>query len=107
MDLLCMDLLFMLLRKGGIFIIISDNPWVLGIGVVIFIASLIARVAAEDEGGGNGTQPQIDSTEALRYEICKRCAKKNFDLKQGITCGETGEKPNFTSMCTMFKNKEG
>jgi hypothetical protein len=35
-------------------------------------------------------------------DLCKKCQKRKFDLKQGIICGLTNEKPNFLNDCPEF-----
>lgn len=35
-------------------------------------------------------------------EICRKCEKRKFELKQGIVCGLTNEKPNFVDSCPEF-----
>ena len=41
-------------------------------------------------------------TQSQRVEFCKRCLHKSFDLKKGVTCGLTQEKPAFESSCSDF-----
>ncbi|MBN2611219.1 MAG: DUF4328 domain-containing protein [Bacteroidales bacterium] len=38
--------------------------------------------------------------------LCKKCKKRGFDLKQGIVCSLTNEKPNFEGDCPYFENDE-
>ncbi len=95
-----MGLLGILLKKGGgIFILISDNPWILGIGVVIFIISIASRFMSSDSDDNNDYErPKI-----TKYTLCKACTKKKSDLKTGIYCGETGAKPDFAGVCNRFE----
>ena len=92
-----MSLLGILLKKG-IFIIISDNPWILGIGVVIFIISVANRFLPSESNNNN----EYEKPKVTKYTLCKACTKKKFDMKTGIYCGETGQKPNFEGMCNQF-----
>ena len=41
-----------------------------------------------------------------KIDVCKKCKKKKFDLKQGILCGLTNEKPTFEDSCPDFDNDE-
>ncbi len=41
-----------------------------------------------------------------KIDVCKKCKKKKLDLKQGILCGLTNEKPNFEKSCPNFDNDE-
>lgn len=34
-----------------------------------------------------------------RIDLCKTCQKRKFDIKSGILCGITGEKPSFNKVC--------
>jgi hypothetical protein len=38
-----------------------------------------------------------------KFEICDTCENKNFDIKKGISCGLTGEKPAFVGTCVDYK----
>ena len=39
-------------------------------------------------------------------DLCKKCRKRKFDLKQGIICGLTNEKPNFVENCPEFEKDD-
>lgn len=41
-----------------------------------------------------------------KIDLCKKCKKKKFDLKQGIICGLTDEKPTFESSCPSYEGDE-
>lgn len=41
-----------------------------------------------------------------KNDICKKCKKKKLDLKQGILCGLTNEKPTFENSCPNFDKDE-
>ena len=74
-----MGLLGVLLKKGGIFVLISDNPWILGIGVIIFIISIANRfMSSESDDANEYEQPKI-----TKYTLCKACTKKKYDMKTG------------------------
>lgn len=94
-----MGLLGILLRRGGIFVLISDNPWIMGIGVVILVIGIASRfMSSDDNDDNNYERPKI-----TKYTLCKACTKKKFDMKTGIYCGETGQKPNFSGVCNQFE----
>ena len=39
-------------------------------------------------------------------DLCKKCKRRKFDLKQGIICGLTNEKPNFVDKCPEFEKDD-
>lgn len=41
-----------------------------------------------------------------KLDFCKKCKKRKFDLKQGIVCGLTNEKPTFEDNCPDFESDE-
>lgn len=41
-----------------------------------------------------------------KTDICKKCKKKKLDLKRGIVCGLTNEKPTFENSCPNFDKDE-
>ncbi len=41
-----------------------------------------------------------------RIKLCETCVNKKFDLKQGIVCGLTDEKPTFEVTCADYKVTE-
>jgi len=41
-----------------------------------------------------------------KIDVCKKCKKKKFDLKQGIICGLTDKKPTFENSCPDFDSDE-
>jgi hypothetical protein len=41
-----------------------------------------------------------------RIELCKKCKKRKFDLKQGLVCSLTSEKPNFVDSCPEYYRDE-
>jgi len=97
------NLLLVLLKKGGIFIIISDNPWILAIGIVIFIISIAVKFSSSENKPENSPLNNADLT---MYSVCKACDKKKFEMSKGIYCGETNEKPNFKGHCDRFVLKQ-
>lgn len=44
--------------------------------------------------------------EMNKIELCKKCKKRKFDLKQGVVCGLTNEKPTFEESCVDFETDE-
>lgn len=38
-----------------------------------------------------------------RLDICETCQNKSFDIKKGIICGLTNEKPTFQDTCPDYK----
>ena len=47
---------------------------------------------------GNNEDGHILSDQE-RIDLCKTCQKRKFDIKSGIFCGITGEKPSFNKVC--------
>jgi hypothetical protein len=41
-----------------------------------------------------------------KLDFCKKCKKRKLDLKQGIVCGLTNEKPTFEDKCPDFVSDE-
>jgi len=94
-----LSLLGILLRRGGIYVLISNNPWIMGIGVIIFVISIANRfMSSENDDDNDYEKPKI-----TKYTLCKACAKKKFDMKTGIYCGETGKKPDYAGICDRFE----
>lgn len=96
-----MGLLGILLKKGGgIFILISDNPWIMGIGILILIITLVMRFTSSDNDDSNY---EYEKPRVTKYTLCKACTKKKYDMKTGIYCGQTQRKPDFVGVCNQFE----
>lgn len=45
-------------------------------------------------------------TQEERTKICSTCTEHKIDLKTGLYCGKTGNKPEFVNACYDYKADE-
>lgn len=48
---------------------------------------------------GGGTDESSTLTDQERIDICRTCQNRKHDMKTGLYCGLTGQKPDFKSRC--------
>jgi len=96
-----MVLNFILLQISGLKIIL------IAISIIIFIVKLaIKNDSSTNSSSKNPISEKELSASKKMYAICKDCTHKKMDLKTGIQCGLTNSKPNFTDICSDFKQKQ-